>query len=72
MACNQEDVRAEIQLYAALTSAAGSQAISTRPKGEKKVVITSVLAMTRVEPLVDIITNKKPPPDKVSWRGFYI
>jgi len=66
---NQEDVRAAIQLYGALTSDAESRVISPRPKGVKRAAITSVFAMKRVEPLVPRTPNKKPSPGKTPDEG---
>ena len=68
---NQEDVRTAIQLYDALTSDAESRVISTRPKGVKRAVITSVLAMKRVGPLLLQFPTKNPRQTKRP-TGVYI
>jgi hypothetical protein len=67
---NQEDVRAAIQMYGALTNDAKSRVISPRPQGVKRAVITSVVAMKRVEPLVPAIPNKKPSPGSKPDEGY--
>ena len=67
---NQEDVRAAIQLYGALTNDAEARVISPRPQGVKRAVITSVSAMKRVEPLVRGTPNKKPSPGSKPDEGY--
>ncbi len=56
---SQEAVSGAIQVYATLISDAGAGVISA----QKRVVITSVFAMKRVEPTFRGKHNKKPPPE---------